>query len=207
MPSQQVEPSDGDNGNAAFVLQVPMDLLAGISLRPRIWIVTQRKENSVQLSSNRATVGDDRLDACFDLELDATIRWTEANGNKKKEANNHASALEDVDANCEGAWEMEARVGVGFDVPQALLFMPRVALGSAGSLVMRAVLKALLPRFLDLLVSDYQSWAEGSTTRMSANGELVPLDNCEIITREGDEPEMRGSGASGAMPRTEIVGE
>ena len=207
VPSLEVEPRDGDDGNAAFVLQVPMDLLTGISLRPRIWIVTQRKENSVQLSSNRAIVGDDRLDACFDLELDATIRWTEANGNKKKEANNHASALEDVHANCEGAWEMEARVAVGFDVPQALLFMPRVALGSAGSLVMRAVLKAMLPRFLDLLVSDYQSWAEGNTTRMSANGELVPLDNCKIITTEGDKPEMGGSDASGAMPRTEIVGE
>lgn len=207
VPSQGEEQSDGDDGTATFVLQVPMDLLTGISLRPRIWIVSQRKENGVQLSSKKAIVGDERLDACFDLELEATIQWSEADSKKRQGTNNHAFDLEDVDAKCQGAWEVEARVAVGFDVPQALLFMPRVALGSAGSLVMRAVLKAMLPRFLDLLVADYKSWAEGSTTRMSANGELVPLDNCKTITREGEQSEMHGSNASGAMQGTGITGE
>jgi len=201
------ETEEGDDGTAVFVLQVPMDLLAGISLRPRIWIVSQRKENTVQLSSARAEVGDARLDACFDLSLEADIQWCEAQSNRRRGFGNPSPTRDHGETQHKGALEVQARVAVGFDVPQALSFMPRVALGSAGSVVMRAVLKAMLPRFLDLLVADYKSWAEGSTTRMDAKGDLIPLDAQSTIAKVEEGNRMHQGGTPGTVQGVQIVGK
>lgn len=178
------EISSSSDGRALFVIQVPLDLLAGVSLRPRIWIESMQDGQAVQLLSRRAEVGDARLDACFDLALVAKIRWHDEHEGRE---NTHGMEVAINSGN--GEMEIDTRVSVGFIVPQALSFMPRVALGSAGSVVMKAVLKALLPRFLDLLVADYQRWAEGSSSRFNTRGRLFPPEQqmAESEAAVGDE--------------------
>lgn len=58
-------------------------------------------------------------------------------------------------------------------IPPALLFIPNPVLGSVGRVILRAVLNALLPNFLELASRDYQSWVSGERTCQSGVGSLV----------------------------------
>jgi hypothetical protein len=50
-------------------------------------------------------------------------------------------------------------------VPPPLAALPGLLLGGCGSLLARAVVLALLPRFADLLIEDYHGWASGGGRR------------------------------------------
>lgn len=59
-------------------------------------------------------------------------------------------------------------------IPPALSFIPNLVLGSVGRIILRAVLNALIPNFLDLVTNDYKRWVRGERKTDSSIGALVP---------------------------------
>jgi Protein of unknown function (DUF1997) len=62
-------------------------------------------------------------------------------------------------------WELRCAVEAQgqLAVPPPLASLPGPLLGGAGSLLARAVMQAMLPRFADLLVEDYGKWCRGQS--------------------------------------------
>ncbi|GMH36729.1 hypothetical protein BSKO_04602 [Bryopsis sp. KO-2023] len=58
-------------------------------------------------------------------------------------------------------------------IPPALLFIPNLVLGSVGRIILRAVLNALIPNFLDLVTNDYKRWVTGDRKPSERVGSLV----------------------------------
>ena len=67
-------------------------------------------------------------------------------------------------------WELKVKVDLKGDVlvPQPLASLPRPILGGAASLFATAIVQVLLPRFADMLASDYSRWAAGDDRRAPA---------------------------------------
>ena len=72
--------------------------------------------------------------------------------------------------------QCRVNVTVAIRVPRPLRVVPNPLLGYAGSLILRSVLSATLPNFLNLLKSDFSQWVEDSEERdcFAATGELFP---------------------------------
>ncbi|KAL4457371.1 hypothetical protein ABPG75_012236 [Micractinium tetrahymenae] len=103
-----------------------------------------------------------------------------------------------------------AQVTMAVRVPKALKVVPNALLGYAGSLLLRAVLSATLPNFLELLAADYRRWAglagaaAGARQLDTPVGELF-LDAAATV-REGQEwrrqhPAAKGSGGEEGRAR------
>lgn len=67
----------------------------------------------------------------------------------------------------------QVQVRLTTSIPPALLFIPNPVLGSVGRVILRSVLNALLPNFLELASKDYQRWVSGERTCHSGVGSLV----------------------------------
>lgn len=58
-------------------------------------------------------------------------------------------------------------------IPPGLSFIPNPVLGSMGRIILRAILNALLPNFLELASKDYQRWVAGERSNELGVGSLA----------------------------------
>ena len=74
-------------------------------------------------------------------------------------------------------WELRCAVEAQgcLAIPPPLASLPGPLLGGAGSLLARAVMQAMLPRFADLLVEDYGKWSRGQSRTESGLALPEPL--------------------------------
>ena len=120
----------------------------------------------VTLRGSEASLGHAETDESFALSFETTMAWSGG----PPPGWEHAP---DAPADVAPLWRLTCGTDVRGElaVPPPLSALPRPVLGTAGSLLAKAVAQAVLPRFAEMLAADYARWAVGS--RRSADGGLL----------------------------------
>jgi hypothetical protein len=165
-------------------------------LVPAITVRTARDDAArcVTLSGSEATLGVPEEDELFSLLFTTTMAWsggppdgwvppaagaaagaTLLAGSEGSGASSDAGAVVTApSAQPLPLWGLTCSVEVRGEVsvPPPLSKLPRPLLGGAGSLLAKAIVQAMLPRFAELLAADYVRWAAGER-RDTAAGSLL----------------------------------
>jgi len=132
----------------------------------------------VTLLGSEASLGRAEADEAFQLEFTTQLSWRGGPPAAWQPSSSPPSfgfstaaggVVELQPLASENAQPWELRVAVeakgALLVPPPLAALPGLLLGGCGSLLARAVVLALLPRFADLLIEDYHGWASGGGRR------------------------------------------
>jgi hypothetical protein len=126
-----------------FVVRVPLNDIVGVDLTPAISIVASPhgRDGKVTFVGTEATLGSPSLDDLFTLKVVAVLKGQGAS--------------------------IQARVDVkmALRVPPRLRAIPNPLLGYAGRLITKSILVGVVPNFIKLLVSDYETWSSNDKQR------------------------------------------
>lgn len=77
---------------------------------------------------------------------------------------------------------VDCNVKVSALVPREGKWIPKRLLSSSGSLVMKSMLKLMVPRFVSQLAADFQTWSLGDDSRAPVKSDLISDDGsvCEV---------------------------
>ena len=131
--------------------------------------------NATLVNATRALGRLERSLRTADLRFNATLSWRGADSEKKRQGRGKSTL--------ESGTRLTTQVTVrlSLSLPPPFTIVPRLLLQGAVGVVMRSVTDLVLPQFVNLLLADFERWANG-TDRTAAVGQLMETSDESVST-------------------------